>query len=39
MKNEKIQWKFEQEPEWEPTFRDIALLIAVFILVIIGLCI
>lgn len=37
-KNENIQWKFEQEPEYNPTKRDIALLIAAAVLVIIGLC-
>ena len=38
-KNENNQWKFEQEPEYNPTRRDIALLIAAGLLVIIGLCI
>ena len=38
-KNEQVQWKFEQEPEYNPTKRDIALLIAAAVLVIIGLCI
>lgn len=38
-KKEQIQWKFEVEPEYEPTRRDIALLIAAALLVIIGLCI
>ena len=38
-KNEQIQWKFEVEPEYQPTRRDIALLIAAALLVIIGLCI
>jgi len=37
-KNENIQWKFEVEPEYTPTRRDIALLIAAAMLVIIGLC-
>ena len=37
-KNEQVQWKFEQEPEYNPTRRDIALLIAAAVLVIIGLC-
>ena len=38
-KNENIQWKFEVEPDYSPTRRDIALLIAAALLVIIGLCI
>jgi len=38
-KNEDIQWKFEVEPDYSPTRRDIALLIAAGLLVIIGLCI
>lgn len=38
MKNENIQWKFEQEPEYNPTKRDIALLISAAVLVILGLC-
>ena len=38
-KNEQIQWKFEVEPDYSPTRRDIALLIAAALLVIIGLCI
>ena len=37
-KNEQVQWKFEQEPEYNPTRRDIALLIAAAVLVILGLC-
>lgn len=38
-KNENIQWKFEVEPDYNPTRRDIALLIAATVLVILGLCI
>lgn len=38
-KNENIQWRFEVEPDYTPTRRDIALLIAAAVLVIIGLCI
>ena len=38
-KNENIQWKFEVEPEYSATSRDIALLIAAAVLVILGLCI
>jgi len=37
-KNENIQWKFEVEPEYNPTRRDIALLISAAVLVILGLC-
>lgn len=37
-KNEQVQWKFEVEPEYNPTRRDIALVIAAAVLVIIGLC-
>ena len=37
-KNENIQWKFEVEPDYNPTKRDIALLIAAAVLVILELC-
>ena len=38
-KNEQIQWKFEVEPDYSPTRRDIILVILAFTLAIIGLCI